>query len=61
MARPNPTLIFPDDAMAGRIVVETVTAEAGAYVGPIEIGASNDGDLLPNVYAHNVSGDYATE
>lgn len=57
--KPNPLFIFPDDVMAGRVVVETVTSEAGPFAGPVTLGASNDGDLLPNTYAHEVTADYA--
>lgn len=58
--KPNPVLIIPDDAMSGRLVVESVTSEAGHYVGPVSIGTSNDGDLLPGPFAHEVPSDYAT-
>lgn len=61
MARPNPVLIFPDDVLIGRSIVESVTSEAGPYVGPVTVGSANDGDLLPNVYANEVTGDYATD
>mgnify|MGYP001566038671 FL=1 len=59
--RPNPLFILPDDSIAGRVVVESVTSEAGPYAGPVTLGASNDGDLLPNTYAHEVTADYAID
>lgn len=50
MPNPKLVLIMPDDALSGRNVVESVTSEADRFIGPVTLGASNDGDMLPSVY-----------
>ena len=58
MARPNPVLILPDPFFTGRANLVSATSEANPYASMPVSGLTNEGDLLPTCYAHEVTAEY---
>lgn len=58
MARPNPVLVLPDPLLAGRANLVSATSEADPYTGVAVAGSTNEGDLHPSLYAHDVTAEY---